>query len=153
MSSIESLSQTALALLASAVAIALAAWPKSAVYLPVPAGPLERWLRAIPLLAAVIVMGILDVWFNDCSHRLLLTVCMVIAFALCTGLIIAHAHMRTCAPAAPAPRHSLGHPPCLDLLGLEHRWSIPDLDNIDARSGDAQDGGRLQERSFEFQVY
>ena len=82
--------QVVCSLLAAAALVLAATWRKSPVYLPLPSGPSRRWLRVVPILATVAIIGILSTWFTDCSYLRLLTALIVGAFLLCVALMLVH---------------------------------------------------------------
>src|SRR5436853_4297752 len=85
--------QVVLSLLAVAAVVLAATWSKSPLYLPLPSGPYRRWLRAIPVLATAVILGILRAQFMDCSFLLFLIILPIVALALCIGLMIIHYHL------------------------------------------------------------
>src|SRR5688572_14962430 len=85
--------QVIVSIITAAVAVLAATWSKSPVYLPLPKGPHGRWLRAIPVLATAVIIGILSTWFTDCSHLRFLTVLSIGSLAFCIALAVLHHHL------------------------------------------------------------
>src|ERR1043165_8535005 len=81
--------QAVTSLVGAAAAVALITWSKP-LRLPLPDGPLSRWLRSIPVLATVAIIGIMRVWFTDCIYLQLLKVLILVAIVLCIALMILH---------------------------------------------------------------
>jgi hypothetical protein len=77
------------ALVSTATAVFLSTWSRSPFYLPLPPGPHTRWLRSIPVLATVVIVGILITW-SDCSYLPYFFTAAVASFVVCAALIIVH---------------------------------------------------------------
>jgi hypothetical protein len=84
------LQSAVLALLATAATVLAATWHRSPVHLPLPKSPHARWLRVVPVLATVVIIGVLSTWCTDCIYLQPLNIVAITAFALCALLLIWH---------------------------------------------------------------